>query len=98
MIDIERERGAETQGKEKQAPCRKPDVGLDPRAPGSCPGPKTGTKSLSHPGIPKDFFILEKERMCLWGEGQRETNKELQALPTEHKAHCRIQSHNKIMT
>ena len=38
--------------REKQAPCREPDVGLDPRTPGPCPGPKAGTKSLSHPGIP----------------------------------------------
>ena len=36
MIDIERKR--ERQGhrrKEKQAPCREPNVGLDPGAPGS---------------------------------------------------------------
>ena len=26
--------------KEKQAPCREPDVGLDPRTPGSGPEPK----------------------------------------------------------
>ena len=25
---------------EKQAPCREPDVGLDPGSPGSCPGLK----------------------------------------------------------
>ena len=47
----ERERGRDT-GREKQAPCREPDVGLDPRTPGSCPGPKAGAKPLSHPGIP----------------------------------------------
>ena len=47
MIDIERERQ-----REKQAPCREPDAGLDPGTPGSCPGPKAGTKPLSHPGIP----------------------------------------------
>ena len=51
MIDTEREREAETQ-REKQAPCRKPDAGLDPGSPGLCPGPKAGTKPLSHPGIP----------------------------------------------
>ena len=38
--------------REKQTPCREPDVGLDPRTPGSHPGPKAGTKPLSHPGIP----------------------------------------------
>ena len=34
-----RERQRHRQRK-KQAPCRKPDVGLDPRTPGSCPEPK----------------------------------------------------------
>ena len=38
----ERHREAETQHRqrEKQAPCREPDVGLDPGSPGSHPGPK----------------------------------------------------------
>ena len=39
-------------GREKQAPHREPDVGLDLRIPGSCPGPKAGTQLLSHLGIP----------------------------------------------
>ena len=30
-------REAETQEREKQAPCREPDVGLDPWSPGSGP-------------------------------------------------------------
>ena len=38
--------------REKQAPCREPDVGLNPRSPGSRPGPKAGAKLLSHPRIP----------------------------------------------
>ena len=38
--------------REKQAPCMEPDVGSDPRTPGSCPGPKAGTKPLSHLRIP----------------------------------------------
>ena len=48
----------------KQAPCREPDVALDPRTPGPCPGPKAGIKPLSHPGVPKILFIREqiKER------------------------------------
>ena len=47
------QREAETQAvREKQAPCREPDVGLDPVTPGSCPTPKAGAKPLSHPGIP----------------------------------------------
>ena len=47
----QREREGEGQ-REKQAPCRGPDVGLDPWTPGSHPGPKAGARLLSHPGIP----------------------------------------------
>ena len=50
----ETERGREHRQREKQAPCRKPDVGLDPGTPGSCPGQKTGPKPLSYPGIPRN--------------------------------------------
>ena len=52
MRDTEREKQRHRQRK-KQAPSRKPNVGLIPRTPGSCPGLKAGTKPLSHPGIPK---------------------------------------------
>ena len=53
MIDIEREReGQRHRRGEKQAPCREPDVGLDPWTPGSRPEPKAGAKPLSHPGDP----------------------------------------------
>ena len=53
MIDIERERERQRhRRREKPAPCQEPDVGLDPGAPGSRPGPKAGAKPLSHPGIP----------------------------------------------
>ena len=52
MRDTERQREAETQAEEKQAPRREPDVGLDPGTLGSHPELKAGTKSLSHPGNP----------------------------------------------
>ena len=48
MIDTQRDRK-----REKQAPCREPDAGLDPGTPGSCPGPKAGAKLLRHPGTPR---------------------------------------------
>ena len=35
----------------KQAPCREPEAGLDPGTPGSYPEPKAGAKPLSHPRI-----------------------------------------------
>ena len=34
-------------------------MGLDPRTPGSRPGPKAGAKPLSHPGIP--FVVILKK-------------------------------------
>ena len=37
--------------REKQTPRRKPNVGLDPRTPGSCPEPKADAQPLSHPGV-----------------------------------------------
>ena len=45
----ERQRERHRQRK-KQAPCREPDVGLDPRTPGSRSGPKADAKPLSHTG------------------------------------------------
>ena len=60
------ERMAETQAREKQAPCRDPDVGFDPGSPGSRPGPKAGAKPLRHPGIPQfDSFLFEAIRFFL---------------------------------
>ena len=50
------EKEAETQAEGEEAPCREPDVGLDPRSLGSRPGPKAGTKPLSQLGCPRFFF------------------------------------------
>ena len=57
MRDTQKERQRHRQ-REKQAPCREPDVGLDPRSLGSGPGLKAGAKPLSHPGIP--FVVILK--------------------------------------
>ena len=38
---------------------REPDAGLDPRTPGSRPGPKAGAKPPSHPGIPPVFPLTD---------------------------------------
>ena len=57
MIVTEREREAETQAEgEAGSMHREPDVGFNPRSPGSRPGPKAGAKPLRHPGIPLRFF------------------------------------------
>ena len=43
---------AETQAEGQAGSIREPDVGLDPRTLGSCPGLKAGAKPWRHPGIP----------------------------------------------
>ena len=49
MRDIERQRHRQ---REKQVPCGEPNVGLDPRTPGSRPESKADAQPLSHSGIP----------------------------------------------
>ena len=57
----EREREAETQAEGESGFMREPNVGLDPGTPGSHPGPKAGSRLLSHPGIPSpDYFNQPK--------------------------------------
>ena len=58
MIVTQREREAETQA-EREAGSRhwEPNVGFDPRSPGSRPGPKAGAKPLRHPGIPRPLIF-----------------------------------------
>ena len=60
MRDTERERGQRHRQRKKQAPYKEPDVGLNPRTPGSGPGPKAGAKLLSHPGVPSSPFLTVK--------------------------------------
>ena len=61
MRDTERQRHRQ---REKQALCREPDVGFDPRTPGSRPGPKAGTKPQSHPGIPYSLTLYALLKIC----------------------------------
>ena len=59
IYDSHREGGAETQAEgEAGSMHREPDVGFDPRSPGSRPGPKAGSKPLRHPGIPGNYSSL----------------------------------------
>ena len=51
VIDTHRERQRHRR-RDKQAPCREPDVGLDPRTPGSRLESKADAQPLSHPGVP----------------------------------------------
>ena len=67
MRDTERQRHRQ---RDKHAPCREPDVGLNPRTPGSCPGLKAGAKPLSHPGVPCSWSF--KKLLLLFLRGGRE--------------------------
>ena len=53
MRDTQKERERQ---KEKQAPCRQPDVGLDPRTLGSQPELKPDAQPLSPPGDPRQVL------------------------------------------
>ena len=58
IYSLEGQREAETRQREKQAPFRDPDLGLDPRTPGSRPDlPKANAQPLSHPDAP-DVGVL----------------------------------------
>ena len=56
MRDTERERQRHRQ-REKQAPCREPHLGLDPRTLGSHPELKADAQPLSHLGISTDTVL-----------------------------------------
>ena len=68
----ERERGAETQAEgEAGSMYWEPDVGFDPRSPGSRPGLKAGAKPLRHPGIPapnifNQLSVSKKQHTALY--------------------------------
>ena len=49
--------------REKQAPCREPDVGLNPGSLGSPPELKADAQPLSHPGIPFSPFSKEEPHL-----------------------------------
>ena len=59
MIVTHTEREAETQAEgEAGSMHQEPDMGFDPRSPGSRPRPKAGAKPLRHPGIPINLFFI----------------------------------------
>ena len=62
MRDTERQRYRQ---REKQAPCKEPNEGLDPRTPGSRPEPKADAQPLSHPGSPHALLILVSPHLYL---------------------------------
>ena len=61
MRDRKRDRGMQRhRQREKQAPCREPDVGLHPGTSGSRPEPKADTSLLNYPGIPKAVRLVKQ--------------------------------------
>ena len=68
MRDTERKRQRHRQ-REKQAPCGKPDMGLNPSTPGSCPEPKADPQPLSQPGAPAFSFHIGREGQIIDSQG-----------------------------
>ena len=87
FIHERQRRGAEERlghrQREKQALCKDPDVGLDPGSPGSHPGPKAGTKPLSHPGIPRVVLYLRTFVMAC-GSGHEVSLVYLEPIPASY--------------
>ena len=67
----ERERERERL-REKQAPCRETDVGLDPRTVGSQPESQADAQPLSHPGVCFVLFCFAKTLLIYLAERDRE--------------------------
>ena len=65
MWDTHRERQRHRQ-REKQAPCREPDVGLDPRSPGSHPGPTAALNHWATQAAPLSPFLENLTLFCLF--------------------------------
>ena len=55
--ETQKEKQRHRQREEKQAPCKEPDMGVNPGNPGSRPEPKADTQLLSHPGIPDSLLL-----------------------------------------
>ena len=53
----EQEREAKTQAEEKQAPCREPDVGLNPGSPGSRPGLQAALNRCTTGAAQKNWLL-----------------------------------------
>ena len=51
--------------REKQAPPREPNAGLDPRTLGSHPEPKADAQPLGHPGIPPFGFVRRSMELLI---------------------------------
>ena len=64
--------------REKQAPCGKPDVALDPGTPGLPPELKTDIQPLSHTGIPPFSF---KKKIAIEAHGYLS---ELSMISSDH--------------
>ena len=63
MRDTHRERQRHRE-REKQVPCREPNVGLDPRILGSLPKLKADTQLLNYLGIPDKDISMWFEPSC----------------------------------
>ena len=59
MRNTEKEAETQHRQREKQAPRREPDVGLDPGSPGSCSGPKAARNRCATGAAPRNTGFKE---------------------------------------
>ena len=101
MGDTEREKQRHRQ-KEKQTPCREPNMGPYPGIPGSHPELKADTQPLSHPGVPLSLSLSLFLRYYLFiHERHREREAETQAVGKADSlqgAQCKHQSQDPKIT
>ena len=65
MRHTERKRQRHRQ-REKQAPYKEPNIGLDLRTPGSSPELKADPQPLSHPGVPIKGILYKLQYRGSW--------------------------------
>ena len=93
MRDTEKQRHRQ---REKQASCREPDAGLDPRTPGSRSEPKADAQPLSHPGVPLWFSISTVLQEEFWNDILILSFHQLATLWSRAKCSCIEHSELKI--
>ena len=80
MRDIKRQRQKQ---REKQVPFGEPNVGLDPRTPGSCPELQAEAQPVSHPDVPNFFFL--KKQLIAHHRKRKQQNYPQSTLPVRKK-------------
>ena len=84
----DRDRGGQRhRQREKQAPCREPDTGLDPRTPGSCPGLKAALNRWATRAALQASFFSKNVLPSAWKTHLLHLNKFYLFIKTQLQGH-----------